>query len=106
MSIDNAGVFDWNKAWKQHRENNHRSLEETKFTKPSAVQIGGDHYKLTKYQPIDVMVDWGLDPLAGNVIKYIQRHRWKNGIEDLQKAAHYLQMLIEKYDDVSSKYYK
>lgn len=60
------------------------------------IQIGGDHYK--KYgtlQPWDVIGGWGLGFLDGNVVKYVARFRSKGGIEDLQKAKHYLDKLIE-----------
>jgi len=52
------------------------------------------------------MLAWGLDPWSCNVIKYVQRHRKKNGKEDLEKAKHYLEFMIENYDAVGDKYYK
>ena len=71
-----------------------------------AKQVGGDHYKQTTLQPWDVVSAWGLDPWSANVVKYIQRFHRKNGKEDLQKAAHYLEYLIDNYDLVKKKYYK
>jgi hypothetical protein len=59
------------------------------------VQVGGAHYKGTAMQPWDFIVSNGLGYLEGNVVKYVTRHRAKNGIQDLQKAQHYLAKLIE-----------
>lgn len=58
-------------------------------------QIGGDHYKTMKIQPAEFIEQNGLSYLQGNAIKYICRFRDKNGIEDLRKAKHYIDMLIE-----------
>ena len=71
-----------------------------------AKQVGGDHYKQTTLQPWDVISAWSLDPWLANVVKYVQRHQRKNGREDLLKAVHYLEYVIENYDLVKSKYYK
>ena len=69
------------------------------------VQIGGNHYKSGSIEPWDVFMDWRLDPWLCNVIKYIQRHNKKNGIEDLKKAQHYLSFVIQNYDEVVDKFY-
>lgn len=63
-------------------------------------QIGGTHYKDMAVQPWDAMRAWMTAEqfagyLLGNVIKYASRHRSKGGIEDLRKARHYLDKLIE-----------
>lgn len=59
------------------------------------VQIGGKHYKDLKIQPIEYIHANGLDFFEGNVVKYISRHRYKNGKKDLEKAKHYIDLLIE-----------
>lgn len=59
------------------------------------VQTGGDHYKSQAIQPIEYIHANGLGFCEGNVIKYVTRFRNKNGIEDLKKARHYLDLLIE-----------
>lgn len=59
------------------------------------VQIGGKHYKELKIQPIEYIQANGLDFFEGNVVKYISRHRYKNGKQDLEKAKHYIDLLIE-----------
>lgn len=58
-------------------------------------QVGGSHYQLA-IQPIDYIMDNGLDYMQGNVIKYVTRYKNKNGIDDLRKAAHYIEMMIER----------
>lgn len=59
-------------------------------------QVGGDHYAKCAIQPIDYIMANGLDYLQGNVIKYVTRYKDKNGVEDLEKAAHYLRIMIER----------
>jgi hypothetical protein len=68
-------------------------------------QVGGDHYQKSELQPWDIFLAWGLDPWAANVVKYILRFPHKNGLEDLQKAKHYVDFLIQHYDEVYEKYY-
>jgi hypothetical protein len=58
-------------------------------------QVGGSHYKDMAIQPIDFIVANDIPYREANVIKYVTRWRNKNGIEDLQKARHYIDMLIE-----------
>lgn len=58
-------------------------------------QIGGDHYRQMKIQPIDFIVQNGIPFREGNAIKYIVRHASKNGRQDIEKAIHYLQMILE-----------
>jgi hypothetical protein len=57
-------------------------------------QVGGSHYQ-GPIQPWDYIVANDIGYLAGNVIKYVSRYKQKNGVEDLKKAQHYLQKLIE-----------
>jgi len=63
-----------------------------------ARQVGGNHYKKA-HQPWEIIEEWGLDYWAGNVVKYILRYKFKNGVEDLEKAKHYLEYLIKKETD-------
>jgi hypothetical protein len=60
----------------------------------NAVQVGGDHYK-TEIQTWDYIIANDLGYLEGNIIKYVSRYRKKGGVDDLRKAQHYLQKLIE-----------
>jgi len=57
-------------------------------------QEGGSHYNMT-IQPIEFIEKNGLGFSEGNVIKYVCRHKRKNGKEDLLKARHYIDLLIE-----------
>jgi len=58
-------------------------------------QIGGRHYIEKPFQPWDYIVGNKLGYLEGNIIKYVSRYKDKNGLEDLIKASHYLDKLIE-----------
>ena len=62
-------------------------------------QIGGSHYKDKGIQPIDYIMTNRLGFCEGNVIKYVSRWRDKNGLDDLLKAKHYLEFLIEEVRD-------
>jgi hypothetical protein len=59
-------------------------------------QIGGSHYRSLKIQPSKFVIENELLFPEGNVIKYICRHRFKNGKEDLLKAIHFIEMIIER----------
>ena len=59
-------------------------------------QEGGNHYKSLAIQPFDYIHRNGLDWGSGNVVKYISRHREKNGAEDVRKAIHYCEMILER----------
>lgn len=74
---------------------------ESRITNPSRYQIGGTHYSKMKIQPIDYILENDLSYLQGNVIKYISRYKDKNGIEDIRKAIHYCELIIEKEYNVS-----
>jgi hypothetical protein len=58
-------------------------------------QISGNHYKDKAIQPIIYIHANNLGFCEGNVVKYITRWREKNGIADLEKAKHYIELLIE-----------
>jgi hypothetical protein len=60
-----------------------------------ARQEGGSHYKDLPIQPVQFIHANGIGYFEGNVIKYVARWRAKNGIADLRKAKHYLELLIE-----------
>lgn len=71
--------------------------EESQEMSYKTKQIGGDHYSGFAIPPIDFVVKNKLGFLEGNAIKYIVRHGKKNGKEDLLKAVHYIEMMIEEY---------
>jgi len=58
-------------------------------------QIGGQHYKDQNMQPWDYIAANKLGFFEGNMVKYVSRWRDKGGVEDLRKARHYLDKLIE-----------
>ena len=58
-------------------------------------QESGDHYKGKAIQPIIYIHANNLGFCAGNVVKYITRYKDKNGAEDIRKAIHYCQLLLE-----------
>lgn len=62
-------------------------------------QVGGSHYKDMVIQPVEFIERNNLGFCVGNVIKYVCRYKSKNGIEDLQKAKHYLEILIDLEND-------
>jgi hypothetical protein len=66
---------------------------------PQDNQVGGSHYKFFKIQPYEFISKNDLSFFQGNVIKYVVRYPYKNGIEDLQKIIHYCQLEILKIQD-------
>jgi hypothetical protein len=58
-------------------------------------QVGGGHYVEQSIQPWDYIVSNDMGFLEGNIVKYISRYKYKDGINDLEKALHYLTKLIE-----------
>ena len=59
-------------------------------------QVGGDHYKKMAIQPAEFINKNKLLFAEGNAIKYICRHSEKGGIQDIDKAIHYLEMVKER----------
>lgn len=59
------------------------------------VQVDGSHYKDLAIQPVEYIHANGLGFCEGSVVKYVTRWRAKNGIADLKKARHFLDLLIE-----------
>ena len=64
-------------------------------TDPLALQVGGDHYKCLAIQPIEYITKNNLGYCEANVVKYISRWRDKGGKKDLEKAKHYIDLLIQ-----------
>jgi|TARA_R100001530_G_scaffold34413_1_gene26888 hypothetical protein len=59
-------------------------------------QVGGKHYKNMKIQPAEFINENKLPFAEGNAIKYICRHAIKGKEEDVKKAIHYLEMILER----------
>ena len=73
----------------------HKYPEPNVPTGAKGVQVGGGHYKEYAIQPITFIQANELEFCVGNVIKYVCRHRFKNGVEDLKKAKHYIDFILE-----------
>lgn len=58
-------------------------------------QIGGNHYQQMTYQPLTFIMEQKLNFCEGNIVKYVARYKFKNGLQDLKKAQHYLKFLLE-----------
>lgn len=58
------------------------------------IQVGGEHYKMD-IEPWDAIHSWGLGYFDGTAVKYLARWKKKNGVQDLQKAKHFIEKLIE-----------
>jgi hypothetical protein len=92
----NAGLpnstTEWNsRPTSKHDAGNHSALQ---------TQVGGNHYAKLKIQPAQYCHANGIGHLAGDAISYITRYKDKNGKQDLLKAIHSLQLLIElEYGD-------
>ena len=72
------------------KSTNYNSLED---------QIGGKQYRTMKIQPAEFINENKLLFAEGNAIKYICRHQSKGKAEDIEKAIHYLEMILERdYD--------
>ena len=67
--------------------------------KASDKQVGGSHYSSMTIQPGHFIRANNLGWFEGNAIKYICRHKAKNGIQDIEKAIHYLELVLEEYNN-------
>ena len=96
-----CSIFTCGSAIGTNFSSNFESLELTELDVTSHgetalnTQVGGSHYKDMAIQPIEFTHKNNLNFCQGNVIKYITRYKNKNGIEDLKKVKHYVDLLIE-----------
>lgn len=65
------------------------------MTNPTQRQVGGDHYTKLAIQPMQYSMANGLNALQHTIVKYVTRYKDKGGIEDLRKAAHCIELLIQ-----------
>ena len=77
-------------------------MEEEKEKSALDEQVGGDHYKKLGIQPVELIRDINANYFQGNVIKYITRYKDKNGVKDLEKAKHYLELIEELHPNNNS----
>ena len=59
------------------------------------VQVGGGHYKSLPVQPVEYCQKNGLNYCEANIVKYVSRHKEKNGAEDIKKVIHYAQLILQ-----------
>lgn len=70
-------------------------MPENQLDNPLAVQVGGDHYRSFAIQPVEFIHANSIPFLEGCIIKRICRWRSKDGVQDLQKIKHEVDLLIE-----------
>jgi hypothetical protein len=68
---------------------------EEQSMKSSKKQVGGSHYKKYKIQPVEFIIKNNIGFVEGNIIKYVLRFKEKGGVQDLEKAKHYIELLID-----------
>ena len=88
---------------KPHPADDDHMEPESVSKSPLQTQIGGSHYTKLAIQPMRYSMENGLDALQHTIIKYVTRFRDKAGIEDLEKAKHCIDMLIEFEHEKESK---
>lgn len=101
-SVDDAPGECWNCAsqpslpgWRPIQVERRISLGGPAKADPLKAQVGGDHYKKLKIQPMEYSMANGLDACQHTVIKYVTRFRDKGGMQDLEKAKHAIDLLIQ-----------
>lgn len=77
-----------------------RDIEQFEDGKTDLINHPSHYTEGRKYEPLDVIVDWNLSYMEGNILKYLSRWRRKNGVEDLKKARFYLDYLIRREEKV------
>lgn len=101
----NVEISKWSDGWNVWNKNGllyssgiwveRLEEEEGVNIKASETQIGGNHYSDMAIQPTEFIHKNNLSFIQGNIIKYVCRYKSKGGIEDLNKAKHYIDLLIE-----------
>ena len=96
FKIGNGGVADlkcdkWKNDWNFPFHNIELVIDSSSTNQynPLAVQQSGNHYKNGEIQPIEYSERNNLSMCQGNIVKYISRHKEKNGVDDLAKVVHY-----------------
>lgn len=74
-------------------------MSDIEITTPFSHQVGGNHYSKLAIQPVEYIHKNKIPFIEGNVIKYVTRWRDKGGIKDLEKAKHFIELLIELEND-------
>lgn len=87
----NAFGSDENCNYCEFEFNEFKAAQQT----PLQTQVSGSHYKDLKIQPVEYIHGNGIPFIEGCVIKYVTRWRAKGGVDDLKKARHFLDILID-----------
>ena len=94
-SLDNVTPSEWDYAHRALYKQTELTFEEHEKARALGVQVGGSHYKDMKIQPVEFIQANDIGFCSGNVIKYICRYNSKGGKADLEKAKHYIDLLME-----------
>jgi len=97
VSHDLLVEFTDSKAPDIRGSNGFREFIEDRTKSVLEKQVGGSHYKHLGIEPNEYNYKNNLKYFEGQVVKYVTRHLFKNGVEDIDKAIHYLE-LIKEYD--------
>lgn len=73
------------------------------MSSPLDKQVAGNHYKHLVFQPAEYIHANRMGFMEGSVVKYVTRWRNKGGVDDLKKAIHFLELLIELEEKYSDK---
>ena len=77
-----------------------KELQKMADEKATGKQVGGEHYKNLKIQPVDYIYQNNIDILEGNIFKYVTRHRQKVQSKDIRKVIHYAELILQLvYDE-------
>jgi hypothetical protein len=68
---------------------------EEQSMKSSKKQVGGNHYLKYTIPPVEFIIKNNIGFVEGNIIKYVLRFKEKGGVQDLLKAKHYIELLID-----------
>jgi hypothetical protein len=105
--VDNAHKADWIREMNAMEHDCDEVRKDNRFNltgwpyevegpaKPYSQQVGGSHYSKYAIQPVEYIVANGLNFCEGSIIKYVTRWRDKGGKQDLMKAKHFIDLLIE-----------
>jgi len=98
MLIGKGQPCNW--CGREESDENHefgKLIDITREQKMKVVdRINPNHYKQGEIEVIDFILDQDFSYLEGNIIKYVSRYKYKNGLEDLKKAQWYLNKLVEE----------
>jgi len=97
-----SSSYRWGSTYWGERET--RSISQCDASKKAKdTQVGGSHYKDMAIQPIEFIRSNNIPYFEANVIKYVTRHKSKGGKQDIEKAIHYLELILDEYEEEKEK---